>query len=319
MSLLEIRQLSVVLPTKDHTVRAVTELSLTIERGETVALVGESGSGKSMTARALMGLLPPPGKISSGSIRFDGAELVGLDQEQMRSLRGSRLAMIFQEPMTSLNPVLKIGDQLAEPLRLHRRMDRTAAREEAQHLLQQVGIANPASRLRDYPHQLSGGQRQRVMIAMALACAPDLLIADEPTTALDVTIQAQILALIDRLRREQGLALLLITHDLGIVAERADRVHVMYAGRIVESAPTGTLLTSPAHPYSQGLLASLPANSQPGQPLAAIGGQPPNLALPINGCPFHPRCPVATPRCAAAMPAESTLATDHTVRCWNYL
>ena len=319
MPLLEISSLSTSIPTHSGTVHAVNEATFSVERRQTVALVGESGSGKSMTARSIMGLVPPPGRIVSGSIKFDGIELVGLADEDIRPLRGSRIAMIFQEPMTSLNPVLRIGDQVMEPLLLHRHLDKKAARTVAIELLQQVGINSPESRIDDYPHQLSGGMRQRVMIAMALACSPDLLIADEPTTALDVTIQAQILELIDRLKQDKGLALLLITHDLGIVAERADMVHVMYAGRIVESAITGRLLNEPAHPYSCGLIASLPENNLPGSPLKTIPGHPPDLSVAIIGCPFRDRCPDAFSPCDKSMPAETELQHGHSVRCWKYL
>jgi peptide/nickel transport system ATP-binding protein len=319
MALLEISKLTVTIPTPHGIVHAVNSTDLCLDHGQTVALVGESGSGKSMTARSIMGLIPASGRIESGSIRFDGQELAHLPEQELRLLRGNRIAMIFQEPMTSLNPVLKIGDQVMEPLLLHRRLDKQAARTEAQELLQQVGIPSPEQRMHDYPHQLSGGQRQRVMIAMALACNPQLLIADEPTTALDVTIQAQILELIDQLRRDKGLALLLITHDLGIVAQRADRVHVMYAGQIVEAAATDQLLNNPLHPYTRGLLASLPENALPGQPLATIAGQPPRLDTPIIGCPFKDRCPDAKPICSEQMPAELDKGTGHLVKCWNYL
>lgn len=319
MALLELNDLTTTIATPGGLVRAVQQVTLSVEQGQTVALVGESGSGKSMTARSIMGLLPPGATIASGSIRLEGRELVGLESEALRSLRGSRMAMVFQEPMSSLNPVLRIVDQMMEPLVLHRRLDRRAAQEEAANLLGQVGINDPEQRLADYPHQLSGGQRQRVMIAMALACSPALLIADEPTTALDVTIQVQILELIDRLQHEQGLALLLITHDLGIVAQRADQVHVMYAGRIVESAPTATLLKAPAHPYTKGLLASLPEHAVPGQPLATIPGQPPDLSREQAGCPFYERCPDASAPCSTAMPEQREIAANHHVRCWNYL
>ncbi len=318
MALLEISNLTTIIPTPEATVHAVNGASLQLERGQTVALVGESGSGKSMTARSILGLIPAPGRISSGSIRFDGRELVGIPEEELRLLRGNRIAMIFQEPMTSLNPVLRIGDQLSEPLLLHRGLDRATAKAHAIELLQQVGIPAAEERLRDYPHQLSGGQRQRVMIAMALACDPELLIADEPTTALDVTIQAQILSLIDQLRQDKGLALLLITHDLGIVAQRADWVHVMYAGRVVESAATDELLANPLHPYTRGLLASLPENSRPGQPLQAIAGHPPRLTEDLTGCPFRERCPDAR-SCCAAMPQERDMGHQHLVKCWNFL
>lgn len=319
MALLELSELTTTISTPTGVVHAVQQVTLAIERGQTVALVGESGSGKSMTARSIMGLLPPSARIVSGSIRLEGQELVGLPAETLRSLRGSRMAMVFQEPMTSLNPVLRIGDQLLEPLVLHRGLDRRTATAEAAQLLRLVGITDPERRLRDYPHQLSGGQLQRVMIAMALACAPALLIADEPTTALDVTIQVQILELIDRLQVEQGLALLLITHDLGIVAQRASQVHVMYAGRIVESAPTKALLDNPAHPYTSGLLASLPEYAVPGSALATIPGQPPDLSRQQAGCPFRERCPDAFAPCASDMPDQREIAVGHQVRCWKYL
>ncbi len=318
MALLEITDLTTVIPTSQGTVHAVNGVHLSLEQGQTVALVGESGSGKSMTARSIMGLIPAPGKISNGSIKLADRELVGLPQEELRLLRGNRIAMIFQEPMTSLNPVLRIDDQLTEPLLLHRKLTRPAADAYALQLLQQVGIPSAAERLKDYPHQLSGGMRQRVMIAMALACDPEILIADEPTTALDVTIQAQILALVDQLRQEKGLALLLITHDLGIVAQRADWVHVMYAGRIVESAATVELLEHPLHPYTKGLLASLPENAEPGTPLQTIAGHPPQLTGTIIGCPFRERCPDAKPVCAITMPDQSVTGHGHSVSCWNF-
>lgn len=319
MALLEISDLTTIIPTPYGTIHAVLGANLTLHRGQTVALVGESGSGKSMTARSIMGLVPTPGSISSGSITLDGRELVGLPENELRLLRGNRIAMIFQEPMTSLNPVLRIGDQLMEPLLLHRRQDRQTARQQAVKLLRQVGITAPEQRIQDYPHQLSGGMRQRVMIAMALACDPDILIADEPTTALDVTIQAQILELIDRLRQEKGLALLLITHDFGIVAQRADWVHVMYAGRIVESGATADMLKTPLHPYTRGLLASLPENTEPGKPLATIPGQPPKRTSETTGCPFKERCPDAKPCCNVTMPQERDMGQAHLVSCWNYL
>lgn len=319
MSLLELNDLTVTLQTPGGTLYAVNKVALQLEPGRTVALVGESGSGKSMTARAIMGLLPPGGMVQAGSIMFEGRELTSLTEPERRTLRGNRIAMIFQEPMTSLNPVLRIGDQVMEPLLLHRRLDKQQARLQTIDLLRQVGVASPEQRMNDYPHQLSGGQRQRVMIAMALACDPEILIADEPTTALDVTIQAQILELIDQLRREKGLALLLITHDLGIVAQRADQVHVMYAGRIVESGPAQALLTRPLHPYTKGLLASLPENSLPGQPLVTIPGHPPRLLGLPPGCPFSDRCPDAKTICEEQMPADYRLNPGRTVSCWNYL
>lgn len=319
MSLLTLHDLTVTLQTPGGVLYAVNKVALQLEPGRTVALVGESGSGKSMTARAIMGLLPPGGTVLSGSITFEGRELTSLPEPERRTLRGNRIAMIFQEPMTSLNPVLRIGDQVMEPLLLHRGLDKQQARLQAIDLLRQVGVASPEQRISDYPHQLSGGQRQRVMIAMALACDPEILIADEPTTALDVTIQAQILELIDQLRRDKGLALLLITHDLGIVAQRADQVHVMYAGRIVESGPAQALLTRPLHPYTKGLLASLPENSLPGQPLITIPGHPPRLTGLPAGCPFSNRCPDAKTICEEQMPADYRLHPGRTVSCWNYL
>lgn len=319
MSLLSISNLSVSLASSHGTVRAINGISLSLARGKTVALVGESGSGKSMTARTIMGLLPDNGSITSGSVLFDGTELVGLSEQQLRQLRGNRISMVFQEPMTSLNPVLQIGDQLMEPLRLHRALDRRSAYTQAVELLRQVGINDPELRINEFPHRLSGGMRQRVMIAMALACDPDLLIADEPTTALDVTIQAQILTLIDRMRRDKGLALLLITHDLGIVAQRADNVHLMYAGYSVESATTADLLASPLHPYTRGLLASLPENAEPGRPLRTIPGQPTQLTGELTGCPFRDRCPYNRDICAERMPDQRDMGRGHLVRCWNYL
>lgn len=295
---------------------AVNGVSLSLNHGETVALVGESGSGKSMTAFSIMRLVPPPGRIISGSILFEGEELTSFSEQHMLDIRGKRISMVFQEPMTSLNPVLRIGDQLTEPLLLHRGMSRTEAFNEGIHLLGKTGIPSPAERMRDYPHQLSGGMRQRVMIAMALACSPALLIADEPTTALDVTIQAQILELLDSLRRESNMGILLITHDLGIVAERSERTCVMYAGKIVESAPTRTLLDAPRHPYTQALLASLPQNSRPGEMLATIAGQPAASGL-ATGCDFFDRCLLASRECTCSAQELKEITPGHTVRCWK--
>ncbi|BCS53780.1 ABC transporter ATP-binding protein [Geobacter sp. SVR] len=317
MSLLSIDNLHTCFRTAAGPLPAVNGVSFSIEKGETVALVGESGSGKSMTALSVMRLVPPPGFIRSGSITFDGCDLLSLADQDMRSIRGSRISMVFQEPMTSLNPVLRIGDQLTEPLRLHRALNRTKAAEKATELLQVVGIPAAGDRMRDYPHQLSGGMRQRVMIAMALACDPALLIADEPTTALDVTIQAQILELIDSLRRSVDMGILLITHDLGIVAERSDRTCVMYAGRIVESAPSAELLRHPGHPYTRALLASLPQNAEPGKPLATLAGQPPGITAASRGCGFCDRCPVSLPECRQELPELREISPGHHVRCWN--
>jgi peptide/nickel transport system ATP-binding protein len=296
--------------------RAVNGVSLSIESGRTVALVGESGSGKSMTALSIMRLVPPPGRITSGAILLQGSNLLELPDQEMRMIRGSRISMVFQEPMTSLNPVLRIGDQVTEPLILHRRLSRSDAADQAVGLLHSVGIPSAGERMRDYPHQLSGGMRQRVMIAMALACNPALLIADEPTTALDVTIQAQILELIGTLSSSTHMGVLLITHDLGIVAERSDHTCVMYAGRIVEECPTRELFSDPRHPYTLALLASLPQNSEPGRPLNTIAGQAPGLTATLPGCGFCLRCPAARPECRRDTPPLREIAPGHSVRCW---
>ena len=315
-SLLSISDLHTCFDGPTGTAHAVNGVSLSIENGQTVALVGESGSGKSMTALSIMRLVPPPGRILSGSISLDGCNLLELPEHEMRKIRGSRISMVFQEPMTSLNPVLRIGDQITEPLILHRRLSRSDATEQGIGLLQSVGIPSASERMRDYPHQLSGGMRQRVMIAMALACNPALLIADEPTTALDVTIQAQILELIDTLSQASRMGILLITHDLGIVSERSDQTCVMYAGRIIEKAATSELLTNPTHPYTLALLASLPQNSEPGKPLTTITGQVPGLSSVLAGCGFCERCPVARPECRRETPALREISPGHTVRCW---
>jgi len=296
---------------------AVNGVDLHLKEGETVALVGESGCGKSVTAASILRLVPPPGEIAAGAITFEGNDLLAADDEGMRQIRGNRIGMIFQEPMTSLNPVFRIGDQIGEGLILHRKLSHTAALDEAMRLLAEVGIPAPAERCRDYPHQLSGGMRQRVMIAMALACKPRLLIADEPTTALDVTIQAQILELIDRLKDENRMALLLITHDLGVVAERAARTMVMYAGRIVEEGPTRELFDNPLHPYTAGLLASLPQRAVPGEPLRTIPGSVPNLLGDIPGCGFCDRCPDRHHPCDRETPPLREITPGHSVRCWK--
>ena len=297
-------------------VPVLEDVSFAIAPGETLGLVGESGCGKSVTALSIMRLLPePPARIASGRIVFDGTDLLDLDAERLRSIRGDRIAMIFQEPMTSLNPVFSIGDQIGESLIVHRGASRAAARAEAARLLDLVGIPAAASRLDRYPHELSGGQRQRAMIAIALACKPRLLIADEPTTALDVTVQAQILDLIARLRRELGMAVLLITHDLGVVAEFCDRVAVMYAGRIVEEAPATALFAAPGHRYTEALLRSMPAANAPGRDLPSIPGSVPPPAARGAGCVFAPRCGFATPRCRAELPPLG--APPHRLRCWH--
>jgi oligopeptide/dipeptide ABC transporter ATP-binding protein len=280
----------------------VEDLSFALDAGDVLGIVGESGSGKSMTALALMRLIPPPGRLTRGRIMFDDVDISTLSEKAMQDLRGRAISMIFQEPMTSLNPVFPIGEQIMETLRVHERLDRTAARRRATALLELVEMPAAAKRLDDYPHQLSGGMRQRVMIAIALACRPKILIADEPTTALDVTIQAQILDLLRGLRRELGMAVILITHDLGVVAEFADRVLVMYAGRVVESAPAEPLFERPLHPYTEGLLASIPRLDGPIARLQAITGMvPPPYAMP-PGCRFAPRCPYAQPACEERLP-----------------
>jgi len=316
--LLQVTGLSTHFPSSKGTVKAVDNLDLSLSEGEALAIVGESGCGKSMTALSLLRLVSPPGIITAGKIVFEGKDLLQLPEPEMRRMRGNLISIIFQEPMTSLNPVFRIGEQIAEGLRLHRGMTAQAAREEAIELLRRVGIPSAASRYADYPHQLSGGMRQRVMIAMALSCRPRLLIADEPTTALDVTIQAQILELIDGLKEELGMGLLLITHDLGIVAERTNRTAIMYAGRVVETGPTDALLGKPLHPYTEGLLASLPQRSEPGRPLAVIAGQVPNLLTGLPGCGFCDRCPGREWRCRSEQPPLRDMGAGRFVRCWKY-
>jgi peptide/nickel transport system ATP-binding protein len=315
--LLSIHNLHVSFPTEENIFHAVRGISLSLSTGSVLALVGESGSGKSMTALSIMQLVPPPGFISSGEIIFEGQNLLTLSKEALRNIRGRRVSMVFQEPMTSLNPVLRIADQLCEPLILHMGMSRRDAQERGTELLTNVGIPSAGDRMRDYPHQLSGGMRQRVMIAMALACNPSLLIADEPTTALDVTIQAQILELLDAQRKSSGLSILLITHDLGIVAERADHTAVMYAGQVVESAPTATLLAAPRHPYTQALLASLPQYAEPGRPLPTLAGQLNAREVSAGGCCFAERCPLATARCCTESQQLLEIAPSHFLRCWK--
>ena len=316
-SLIEIDRLRVSFPSRRKgRVYALDGVSLDVAEGETVALVGESGSGKSMTALSILQLVPEPGRIESGSIRFDGAELLELDRKGIRTVRGNRIAMIFQEPMSSLNPVLTIGKQVAEPIRLHRGLSWPDALEQAEALLTRVSIPDAAKRLHAYPHELSGGMRQRVMIAMALACKPRLIIADEPTTALDVTVQAQILSLLKDLTREFGTALILITHDLGVVARYADRVSVMYGGRVVESASAGELYANPMHPYTRGLMASVPRLDDTARRLVPIEGQPPDLASLPAGCTFQPRCPLAFERCRIEVPNFEEAAPAHWRACF---
>lgn len=322
--LLEVENLSVAFPAETGPVPAVDGVSFKLFPGRTLCLVGESGCGKSMTALAVMGLNPKPGKISSGRVSFLGRDLAGLSEKDWGQLRGDKMAMIFQEPMTSLNPVFTVGDQVAETLTLHRGLSRKAALAEAVELLRRVGIPAPDQRVRDFPHQLSGGMRQRVMIAMAIACAPRLLIADEPTTALDVTIQRQILELLAELAAETGMATLLISHDLGVIAELGGQVAVMYAGRIVESAPAAELMTAPGHPYTKGLMACRPKLPAPGHPLdrqarlPAIPGHVPALSQLPSGCTFRDRCPRAMPVCAEKIPGFFEVGPEHQVRCWLF-
>ncbi len=302
--LLSVRNLSTEFRTERGIVKAVDDVSFDLVAGETLAIVGESGSGKSVTAMSMLRLIPtPPGRISSGEVMFDGRDLLKLDDREIRAIRGNRIAMIFQEPMSSLNPSLTVGLQIAEPIVIHRRTPWAAAMDKAVELLARVRISDGASRLNSYPHQYSGGMRQRVMIAMALACKPQLIIADEPTTALDVTVQAQILALLKELTREANSAMVLITHDLGVVARYADRVVVMYGGRIVETAPARALYKTPKHPYTRGLMASVPRlDGDTARPLVPIEGQPPDLATLPPGCAFAPRCQQAVDRCRTERP-----------------
>jgi len=296
---------------------AVSGVSFSLEPGRTLGIVGESGCGKSVTALAIMRLLPKTGTRVSGSVVYEGRELASLSERQMQDLRGNRLAMIFQEPMTSLNPSFTVGDQIGEALMRHRGLGAKAARAAAVEMLDRVRIPSPRLRVDDYPHKLSGGMRQRVMIAMALACSPALLIADEPTTALDVTIQAQILELLAKLRNETGAAIILITHDMGVVAETCDDVAVMYAGEIVERAPVARLLEAPEHPYTVGLLGSIPQLGAPRQRLAAISGTVPSLAEAFTGCRFAGRCPFADARCHNEAPALAAVGPGHVSRCWR--
>ncbi len=315
MPLLEVRNLGVQLQTRRGAAAAVRALSFSLERGETLGLVGESGCGKSITALSLMGLLPE-NAVVCGSIRFDQQELVGQSDKVLQQLRGNRIGMIFQEPMTALNPLHRIGHQVAEPLRLHRGASRAAARRQAIKLLERVGIADATHRFDAYPHQFSGGQRQRITIAMALACEPDLLIADEPTTALDVTIQGQILDLISELVQERRMALLLISHDLGVIAENVSRMLVMYGGTVVESGPTPAVFRHMAHPYTRGLFGARPQlGGARGRRLSTIEGSVPELIDLPAGCPFFERCSRALADCAAALPAAIDLGQSHQARC----
>ncbi len=311
---LELSDLTVTFPHARGERAVVAGVSYAIPAGRTLGVVGESGCGKSMTALALMGLVPAPGRVS-GSVRFEGQELIGASEPRLRALRGARIAIVFQEPMTSLNPVMPVGRQIAEVMVLHQDLGWRAAERNAVDLLAAVGIPSPRERASAYPHQLSGGQRQRAMIAMALACRPALLIADEPTTALDVTIQAQILDLILDLQREIGMAVMFISHNLAVISEVADEIVVMYAGRIVEQAPADVLFAAPRHPYTQGLIATLPDPSRRASRLPVIPGGVPDAARDVAGCRFAERCPLADAGCRAQEPALEALAPDHRVAC----
>jgi oligopeptide transport system ATP-binding protein len=322
VALLEVNDLKTYFFTREGSVQAVDGVSFAVERGKTLGLVGESGCGKSVTALSIMGLIPkPPGKIVEGSILFDGKDLTKMSGRQLENVRGRQIGMIFQDPMTSLNPTLKIGTQLTEGLRRHFDLSKDEARKRAAELLEEVRIPRAVDRLADYPHRFSGGMRQRVMIAIALACNPQLLIADEPTTALDVTIQAQILDLLDELRREHDMAMIIITHDMGVVAETADDIAVMYAGQIVEQASSFDLFDNPEHPYTEALLGALPQLEGEGQEiregrLVSIPGRPPDLVNPPEACRFAPRCPYrdAGDTCATVPPQLREIRTGHLVR-----
>ena len=319
-TVLEVRDLCVEFNTAEGKVQAVSGLDYVLHAGEKLGIVGESGSGKSVSSLAVMGLIPnPPGKVTQGEILYRGQDILKKSQRELEKLRGNEISMIFQEPMTSLNPIHRCGSQIAESLRLHRGMNKKQAMEEAVKLMKAVGIANPEARALEYPHQMSGGMRQRVMIAMALACRPNILIADEPTTALDVTIQAQILDLIRELNEELRTAVLFITHDLGVVSELCDTVIVMYTGRIVEQAPTAELFKDPKHPYTIGLLEAIPRITKEREPLATIQGMVPNPTERIEGCSFWPRCPKCTEQCKKEAPPMTRLSEDRRVRCWLYV
>jgi len=317
-TLIEITDLKTYFYTEDGVVPAIDGVSFKINKGETLAIVGESGSGKSVTSLSIMRLVQPPGKIINGDIVFNGENLLDKSDAEMRAIRGNKISMIFQEPMTSLNPVYRVGDQISESLILHQGMSKKEAMEQAVKLLKLVGIPEAERRVQQYPHELSGGMRQRVMIAMALACKPELLIADEPTTALDVTIQSQILELMKELKEKTNTSILLITHDLGVVAEMADRVVVMYAGQIVEQGDVYTIFENPKHPYTEGLLRSMPSYGKRTDKLHVIEGVVPNpLRLP-KGCRFAPRCQYATELCYAEMPEITQVTEDEVVRCWKH-
>ncbi|MBL7180553.1 MAG: ABC transporter ATP-binding protein [Pseudomonadota bacterium] len=315
-TLLSVEDLKVYFRAGNGVARAVDGVSFQVRRQETVCLVGESGCGKTVSALSILGLnATPPAEIAGGRIVFNGQNLLGLDEEKMRKIRGNQIAMVFQEPLTSLNPVFTIGDQIGEAVSIHENISVEALHERCVQLLKDVGFPAPRQRLKDYPHQLSGGQRQRVMIAMALACAPELIIADEPTTALDVTVQAQILDLFRSIQKERSMSVLYITHDLGVVANIAERVYVMYAGIIAEQGNTSQIFHDVRHPYTRGLLASLPSRVKRGKRLYSIPGAVPNPAHKPGGCPFHPRCPDAVPVCREELPQMCDYGAGHLARC----
>ena len=315
---LDIRDLDVEFRTLEGTFQAVNHLSFQLHKGEKLGIVGESGSGKSVSSLAVMGLIPdPPGRITNGEILYQGKDLLKKTEKEMLKIRGNEISMIFQEPMTSLNPIHKCGKQIAESLMLHQGMNKSQAMQEAVSLMQKVGIANPQVRANEYPHQMSGGMRQRIMIAMALACRPNILIADEPTTALDVTIQAQILDLIDDLNRELGMGVIFITHDLGVVSELCDTIIVMYTGRVVEQAKADVLFSAPLHPYTEGLMNALPVISGERSPLETIPGMVPSPMEMPAGCTFAPRCPYACERCHSEAPPLFAPEEGRLVRCWR--
>lgn len=318
-TLIEVKNLKTYFYTEDGVVKAVDDVSFTIEKGKTLGIVGESGSGKSITSLSIMRLIPsPPGKIVGGEVLYRGEDLLLAPPTRMREIRGNDIAMIFQEPMTSLNPVFTVGDQISEAVMLHQKLSKTEARKKAIEMLKLVGIPNPEKRVRNYPHEMSGGMRQRVMIAMALSCSPELLICDEPTTALDVTIQAQILDLIRELKETVGSAIIMITHALGVIAEVADDVIVMYCGRVMEHADVKSLFRKPLHPYTEGLLRSIPRLDQSGEKLVSIPGMVPKLTDMPSGCPFHPRCAYARSACCQTEPPEVEYE-GRRVRCLRYV
>jgi len=318
VELLEIAGLSTSFTTRSGVIKAVDNVSLSLRKGRVLGLVGESGCGKTMTALSILNLVPPPGRITAGKIFFEGRDLLTLSEAEMRKVRGARISMVFQEPMTALNPVFTVGNQIGEVLTTHQAVTSNEALERSVELLRSVGIPSPEKRVHEYPHQLSGGMRQRVMIAMAIACRPSLILADEPTTALDVTIQAHILELLTRIQAEMGMAMVLVTHDLGLIAERAHEVAVMYAGRIVEQADTPELFSDPLHPYTRGLMASLPrpGDARRGR-LRTIQGTVPRLSDLPEGCTFSPRCDIRTGQCETE-PDLIEVKPGHKVRCWNW-